>query len=217
MRKIVSLATVAFALVATGVMASASTITFTVTGTLSSTTVDPADNTFTNAAIGDTYSLVLTYDPAAFASTASLVLTDTTAGESTTLNAMANYIAFSNPGPSGPGTTFLQGCANSSACNDPNGGFINLYFMGDAGPGNVAGLNALVEDSGASPSPFEYLLNFSSDSGQTDLQGSIDSVTAVDPAADPAPVPEPASLVLFGSGLLGLGLLLERRRPAMNS
>lgn len=205
------LATLVFAL---GVSpAAADTITFTAHGTVNSASVAPEDAVLTNsnfnANASDPWSLVLTYAEGGFANAALALSFDDTAngGANYAFNftAPADSMTFTSPGPDGTGSTFFQLCSAGDCTN-----FLNLYFQGSiSGPDDATGLNALSQDAGASPEPFEFQINFPSTGDQTDLLGSIASVSATSSGSLPPSVPEPASVWLLAGGLI---LLCFRRR-----
>jgi hypothetical protein len=113
----------------------------------------------------------------------------------------------------------------------PDGGFLfdNLIYPGNVPPANgildwggllvdIGGyeLNIFSGDFGSGAPGDDYI--YFADNGANHSNVRIpDAVNPRDPAAatlvDPPPVPEPAPLFLFGSGLLGLALIVYRQMP----
>lgn len=185
-----------------------------VQGTFSSVGVAPDDTGLTNLNInpGDSWTLTLLYPngPSGFNGDQLQGSAQLTFDSNSFLySSQTDTLYLDSPGAYGAGTTSFQLCVSNNCSN-----FINLYFAGSlSGPDNIAGWNGLSSDEGASPAPFEFLRNFSS-GDQTDLQGDFSptsngSISAQDV---PTPTPEPASLWLLASGLLGLAALAWRRR-----
>lgn len=187
--------------------ASADTIHFSVSGTLISdmTAVDvPTDPVITAANpinVGDAWSLTLTYATGGFAG-ATLQLSFDGYSFSYDAGAGDTIALFSNTA-SLPGLTLLEACT-SAGCGD---NFLNLYFTGVVTSPDTLGADAggLAGDNAASPTPFEFLRNFASDGGQTDLQGSIGSITGSGGGGGTT-VPEPGAVWLW-LGALGTFIL----------
>ncbi|HUX67780.1 MAG TPA: PEP-CTERM sorting domain-containing protein [Terriglobales bacterium] len=217
MRKALILLVAALLLSVGAQIAAADTISVLVTGTISSPSVAPEDPNFQAAQPGDPWALALTYNQGDYTGTGPFTFTAASVSfslDSNTMNftAPTDTMTMSNPGPDGAGTTFFQVCITGDCANT---GYLNLYFSGNVlNPDDTAGLSALTADNSASPSPFELLYNFPTTGDQTDLQGSIASISAfVLPPVNGNPVPEPASFWLLAGGL-GLAALVETRRRA---
>jgi len=203
--------------------AAAASITLTVGGTLFSdaTAISPSDPVITDASAvntGDPFSFLLTFTPGAFSQPfgGAYVFGDAAAtvglgGVSFDYDAAAgSFIGLFSPGAFGDGTTSLQVCSDAFCQND----FLNLYFTGSvSGPDSlVAEASSLAGDTAASPMAFELLRNFD-DGSQTDLMGTIDSVSAAT-TTETNPVPEPSTIWLLASGAAQIGLFVRRRRAA---
>lgn len=193
--------------------AAADTIHFNASGTLISdmTAVDvPTDPVITAAHpinVGDAWSLTLTYATGGFAG-ATLQLSFDGYSFSYDAGAGDTIALFSNTA-SLPGLTLLQACT-SAGCGD---NFLNLYFTGVVTSPDTLGTDAsgLAGDKAASPTPFEFLRNFASDGGQTDLQGSIGSI-ASSGGGGGSTVPEPDAVWLWLGALVALTLATALRR-----
>jgi hypothetical protein len=92
-------------------------------------------------------------------------------------------------------------------------GAINLASFGLGGDGSFTGsgtLNLGASAANQSDIQFRFRTNVSDD----DEGALIDNVVLSGTALTTTQVPEPASLTLFGSGLLGFGAMIRRRRMA---
>jgi hypothetical protein len=99
----------------------------------------------------------------------------------------------------------------SGAWNTATGG-TNLATLGLGGNGSFSGSGTLDLIGAANLSNIQ--LRFRTNVSDHDEGAYVDNVVLSGTAISTTPVPEPASLTLFGSGLLGFGALIRRRRMA---
>src|SRR5260370_2098808 len=121
---------------------SAKADTIDMSGNLSSdsTAVSPTDPVITNPStinMGDSLSMVLTYDPTGYTQSGnSYVFTSATFDLSFDgysfdySSAAGNYIEMSTPRVFGSGTVSFLICTSLSGCSSTPGDFINLYYSG---------------------------------------------------------------------------------------
>jgi hypothetical protein len=99
----------------------------------------------------------------------------------------------------------------SGAWNTATGG-TNLATLGLGGNGSFTGSGTLNLVGAANLSNIQF--RFRTNVSDHDEGAYVDNVVLSGTAISTTPVPEPASLTLFGSGLLGFGALIRRRRMA---
>lgn len=196
-------------------------------GTLSQDTYPGSGDTVitdpSTVGYGQSFLLTLNYNSSSYTSSSSggmdtYVLTDATADlavggyDFSYSSAAGNYLSVSFPGSLGTGSVTFLICTSQTACSDPMGDWMNLYYTGSS-----AGLATMATDASlwtansmASPAPFDFQRNFS-DYSSTEMMGSLDtpSGTISSVVVPPPAVPEPATLVLVGSGV---GAIWSRRR-----
>lgn len=99
----------------------------------------------------------------------------------------------------------------SGAWNTATGG-TNLATLGLGGNGSFTGSGTLDLIGAGNQSNIQF--RFRTNVSDHDEGAYVDNVVLSGTAISTTPVPEPASLTLFGSGLLGLGAMIRRRRMA---
>jgi hypothetical protein len=99
----------------------------------------------------------------------------------------------------------------SGVWNTATGG-TNLATLGLGGNGSFTGSGTLDLIGAGNQSNIQF--RFRTNVSDHDEGAYVDNVVLSGTAISTTPVPEPASLTLFGSGLLGLGAMIRRRRMA---
>jgi hypothetical protein len=99
----------------------------------------------------------------------------------------------------------------SGVWNTATGG-TNLATLGLGGNGSFTGSGTLDLIGAGNQSNIQF--RFRTNVSDHDEGAYVDNVVLSGTAISTTPVPEPASLTLFGSGLLGFGALIRRRRMA---
>ncbi len=114
-------------------------------------------------------------------------------------------------GPSHPINAFLP----STQGVDPvaNGYYVYLYDFGAFDYKTASGDPKFSVNSGSVPQGSVFLAVLT-DSGTKNVEVDTPNSASILAADGPAPVPEPSSLLLLGSGILGLASILRRRGRA---
>jgi hypothetical protein len=125
-------------------------------------------------------------------------------------------------GANGSGTNFLSGTLidiafgsnaafNLNASTPPSG---NVTFTSDVISASDLGLDRGAGFSFANVFPLLGIEDGTFTSFTSSASGTFSANTLSSPPPPPPPVMEPASLALFGAGLLGLGVIHRRRRAS---
>lgn len=206
--------------------------TLTMTGSLSADAYPGSGDTVitdpSTVMYGQSFSMTLNYDPSSYTlasgggidtyTLTSATLSMDVGGNMFSYSSASNYLSVSFPGTYGSGSVTFLVCSSVTACSDPMGDFLNLYYTGTASglSGMATDASTWTADFGSSPTPYQFVRNFA-DGSQTELDGTLNTPSGTVSGGNggggsPSPVPEPATLMLVATGLAGAWM--RRRRTA---